>query len=202
MRITSMGPMYRRFLSTTFLTVIVPVAAGAQAPVILLGGGGVVSGQVPQNLSDGGLGYNVLAGVSLPVLVLPVALRIDAQYDQQAAPVSVNRLQVYSATANLVYGVHVAMLQPYVIGGIGYYHVLSRYLGTYSCPPGPASGCGQPEVQATTNGFGLNGGFGVKAGLGRVGFFGEWRYHDIFAPAGNSPYGHTTYAPFTIGMTF
>jgi hypothetical protein len=141
--------------------------------------------------------------VNLPLPVLPLALRIDAQFDQQAAPVSVNRMQVYSATANAVYGMHLLFLQPYLIGGIGYYHVLSRYLGSEGLCPGGACGSGSPpEVQTTSNGFGLNGGAGVKMGLGRVGFFGEWRYHDIFAPAGNSPYGHTTYAPFTIGVMF
>jgi hypothetical protein len=184
------------------LAAVLPVAAAAQAPVILLGGGGVISGQVPDNLTNGGLGYNVLAGVSLPVPVLPLAFRIDAQFDQQAAPVSVNRMQVYSATGNAVYSTHLFFLQPYIIGGIGYYHILSRYLSECgTCGNGVGSGS-PPEVQATSNGWGLNGGLGVKTGVGRVGFFGEWRYHDIFAPAGNSPYGHTTYAPFTIGVTF
>ncbi len=156
------------------LTMVLPLVAGAQAPTILLGGGGVVAGQVPDNLTNGGLNYNLLVGVSLPLPVLPLALRIDGQFDQQAAPVSVNRLQVYSATANAVYSMHVLFLQPYLIGGIGYYHILSRYLGTYAPPASP------PEVQATSNGFGVNGGFGVRMGLGRLGFFGEWRYHDIF----------------------
>ena len=111
------------------LTMVLPLVAGAQAPTILLGGGGVVAGQVPDNLTNGGLNYNLLVGVSLPLPVLPLALRIDGQFDQQAAPVSVNRLQVYSATANAVYSMHVLFLQPYLIGGIGYYHILSRYLG-------------------------------------------------------------------------
>jgi hypothetical protein len=183
--------------SAALLIMALPLTAGAQA-MLLLGGGGVVAGQIPNDITNGGLSYNVLAGVSLPVPVLPLALRIDAQFDQQAAPVSVNRLQVYSATVNAVYGMHVLVFQPYVIGGIGYYHILSRYLG--AAPP--QSGFTSYEVQETSNGFGLNGGFGVRMGLGRLGFFGEWRYHDIFAPAANSPYGHTTYAPFTIGVTF
>jgi opacity protein-like surface antigen len=185
-------------LGAVLLTVVLPIVAMAQAPVVLFGGGGMVSGQVPNNLTNGGLGYNVLAGVSLPLPVLPLNIRIDGQFDQQAAPISVNRLQVYSATANAVYSMHLLMVQPYVIGGVGYYHILSRYLAQ----PAPESGSGAFEVTETSNGFGLNGGFGVKLGLGRVGFFGEWRYHDVFAPAGNSPYGHTTYAPFTLGVAF
>ncbi len=179
------------------LAMMLPLVAGAQA-TILFGGGGVVGGNVPNDLTNGGLNYNLLAGVSVPLPALPLALRIDGQYDQQTAPASVNRLQVYSATANAVYTMHLFFLQPYVIGGFGYYHMLSRYV---TAPP-PGQGTASYEVQTTSNGFGVNGGFGAKLGLGRVGFFGEWRYHDIFAPAGNSSYGHTTYAPFTVGVTF
>ena len=178
------------------LTMCLPIMAGAQVSWSL-GGGGSLASKVPDGLSSGGLGYNVLAAAAVPLPVLPLAIRIDAQFDQQTAPQSPNRLQVYSATANVVYGVHLLMVEPYVIGGMGYYHMLSRYASTYQ-----TSSYGPPEVQVTTNGFGVDAGFGVKAGLGRFAVFGEWRYNQVFASAANSNYGVTSYAPFTIGVTF
>jgi opacity protein-like surface antigen len=176
------------------LMAAMPTAAGAQL-TWLLGGGGSYASDVPSGVQNIGMGYNVLAGVSAPIPLLPLAIRVDVQYDQQAQPQSINRLQVYSATANVQYGLlHLAVFEPYVIGGLGYYHILSRYGG---CP-----GFCSAEVQPSSNGFGLNAGFGVKAAIGRVGLFGEWRYHDVFAPASDSPFGNGSYAPFTIGVTF
>ncbi len=177
------------------LTMLLPVAAGAQVSW-MLGGGGSLASKLPDGLASGGLGYNILAGASVPALVLPVAIRVDAMFDEQTAPQSPNRLQVYSATVNLMYGVHFLMVEPYIIGGVGYYHMLSRYLDLDVSPTS------SPEVQVTTNGFGLNAGFGLKAGLGRIAIFGEWRYNQIFATVPNSQYGVTSYAPFTIGVTF
>jgi hypothetical protein len=177
------------------VAVVMPAVAGAQVSW-LLGGGGSLASKVPDGLSNAGLGYNVLAAASVPLQVLPLALRIDVQYDQQAEPQSVNRMQVYSATANLQYVVfHLALFEPYVIGGGGYYHILNRYL---SEPSGPSP----YEVQVTSNGFGINAGFGVRAGVGRFALFGEWRYHEVFATQPNSPYSSTSYAPFTIGVSF
>ena len=168
------------------LTMVLPALAGAQVSWSV-GGGGSLASKVPDGLSSGGLGYNVLAAASVPLPVLPLAIRIDAQYVEQTTPQSPNRLQVYSATANAVYGMHFLMFQPYVIGGVGYYHMLSRYLDLDVAPTSP------PEVQVTTNGFGVNAGFGVKAPLGgRIALFGEWRYNQIFATAANSSYGVTS----------
>ena len=172
-----------------------PGVAGAQLGLIL-GGGGTFRGAVSSGLSYTGLGYNVLAGVKLQTPVLPIAVRFDGQYDQFSSPLSVYQSRIYSLTANAEYEVPTPFVRPYLVAGGGYYHITARYFDPTARPGAPN------EIDAPTNGAGVNGGLGIRSGLGGIGLFGEWRYHYIFAGGARNPAGHTSYAPFTFGVMF
>jgi hypothetical protein len=196
---TAMG--LQRMVRSTILTVIgavsalVPATGNAQIG-LLLGAGGTFRGNVPSGVSYSGLGYNVLAGLVLRAPVLPIALRFEGQYDQFSSPLSVYQDRIYSATVNAEYTLPTPLVHPYLVGGGGYYHITARYFNPSSAPGSPS------EIDAPTTGVGLNGGIGLRSGFGGVGFFGEWRYHYIFAGGARNPSGHTSYAPFTVGVTF
>jgi hypothetical protein len=175
----------------------VPTATHAQSPQVglLIGGGGTFRGTVSSGLWYSGLGYNVLAGLVLQPLVLPFALRVEGQYNEFSSPLSVYQDRIYSATVNGEYALPTPYVRPYLVGGVGYYHLTAQYFNPSSAPGAP------DEIETPANGVGLNGGIGARSGFGGVGFFAEWRYHYIFAGGANNPGGHTSYAPFTFGVT-
>jgi hypothetical protein len=176
---------------------LVPGLARAQLGVIM-GGGGTIREDVSSNLSYNGLGYNVLAGFTFTAPFLPVSIRLDGMYNQFSSPLSVHQAQIYSATVNAQYSIPfpLPIIHPYLVGGGGYYHLTSRYFNPAS-GPAPASWAWAPF-----QGFGVNGGAGLRTGYGRMGFFGEWRYDYVFAGGPHNPANHTTYAPFTFGVMF
>jgi hypothetical protein len=163
---------------------------------LLLGGGGTVPGSVSSGTFYSGLGYNVLAGLVLRLPILPVALRFEGQYNQFSSPLSVYQDRIYSATVNAEYSIPLPIVRPYIVGGGGYYHINAQYFNPNAAPGSP------DEITTPTTGVGLNGGVGARSGIGGIGVFAEWRYHYIFAGGGNNPTGHTSYAPFTFGVTF
>ena len=172
----------------------VPSVASAQLG-LLLGAGGVVRGDVSSGFRYNGLGYNVLAGLVLDAPILPIALRFEGQYTQFSAPLSVWQDRIYSATVNGVYTLPTPLIRPYLVGGGGYYHITARYFNPTASPGSPN------EIDAPATGIGLNGGLGVRTGFAGMGLFAEWRYHYIFAGGAQNPAGHTSYAPFTVGIT-
>jgi hypothetical protein len=185
--------MTRRYVSRTLVGGLVAAiaAAGAFGPgacpaaaqaALLVGGGGVAGNQIPNAAHVGSLGYNALVGIGFDLPFIPLAFRVDGQFDQWASPAGLYRFRVLSGTANVVYFIPTAVLQPYVVAGTGYYHLIPRRNG----------------IDTPSNGLGVNAGVGVKAGLGALGVFGEWRYHYI----PNTGAGHTSYAPFTFGVSF
>jgi hypothetical protein len=169
----------------------------AQMPLevgLVVGAGGTFRGALPSGTYYNGLGYNILGGVKLSVPILPVSIRVDAQYASFSAPLSIYQDRVYSATANAMYTLSIPIVHPYLIGGFGYYHLTSA-------SPNPTAIAGGPdEINATINGTGLNGGAGIRSGVGGFGLFAEWRYHYIFAGGPENTSGHTSYAPFTFGL--
>ena len=186
----------RRVMCGLAIAGTVTLASTARAQLgLILGAGGTVRGVVSSSTSYAGLGYNVLAGLTLRAPLLPVALRIEGQYDQFSSPLSVYQDRIYSATVNGEYALPTPLVRPYLVGGAGYYHITARYFNPFAAP-------GQPdEIEAPASGIGLNGGLGARTGFGGMGFFVEWRYHYIFAGGARNPGGHTSYAPFTFGVT-
>lgn len=169
----------------------------AQMPVqvgLVLGAGGTFRGTLGSGTYYNGIGYNLLGGVKLSVPFLPVAIRVDAQYDEFAGPLTIYQDRVFSATANGMYTLAIPFVHPYLIGGFGYYHLSTAYPTPTTTPSGP------DEINANLNGTGVNGGAGLRSGVGGFGLFAEWRYHYLFLDNPQHPSGHISYAPFTIGL--
>jgi hypothetical protein len=163
---------------------------------LVLGAGGTFRGNLPNGTFYNGLGYNILAGLSFSMPILPISVRVEGMYNQFSTLLSVYQTRVYSATANGVYTFRVIpIIHPYLVGGGGYYHLNGQAFNAQAQPGDPT------EIQYVMNGAGINGGVGIRSGLGMFGFFAEWRYHYIFASPQNAPGGHTSFAPFTFGMT-
>ena len=179
------------------------VAAGqdiVQGPIglgLIIGGGGTFRGELPSNTFYNGLGYNVLAGLVLKPATLPASLRLEGMYNAFFSPLSVYETHVYSATANGQYNLHLTpFFHPYIIGGVGYYHLDAQEFNPNQAPGNPT------EITEPLNGVGLNGGAGIRSGGPGFGFFAEWRYHYVFAGGKLDPGGHTSFAPFTFGLVF
>jgi hypothetical protein len=162
---------------------------------LVLGAGGTFRGNLPNGTFYNGLGYNLVAGLSLAMPVLPVSVRIEGMYNSFSTPLSAYQDRVYSATANAVYTFAIPIIHPYLVGGGGYYHLTGQAFNPQATPGNPS------EIQYLMNGFGINGGLGIRSGFGMFGFFAEWRYHYVFSSVQQTPGGHTSFAPFTFGVT-
>jgi hypothetical protein len=163
---------------------------------LVLGAGGTFRGNLPNGSFYSGLGYNIVGGLSVAMPLLPVSIRIEGMYNSFSTLLSVYQTRVYSATANGVYTFPlIPIIHPYLVGGGGYYHMTGQGFNPQASPGNPT------EIQYLMNGFGVNGGLGIRSGFGMFGFFAEWRYHYVFASPQNTPGGHTSFAPFTFGMT-
>lgn len=163
---------------------------------LVLGAGGTFRGNLPNGSFYNGLGYNFVGGLSLAMPVLPISVRVEGMYNEFSTLLSVYQTRVYSATVNAQYtfGV-IPIVHPYIIGGGGYYHLTGQAFNAQAKPGDPT------EIQYLMNGAGINGGVGIRSGIGMFGLFAEWRYHYVFASPQSTPGGHTSFAPFTFGMT-
>lgn len=54
--------------------------------------------------------------------LLPVGGRIDGSYTQFSPKTGTGHDNLWSATANLVFKMRAPIVQPYIIGGVGYYY--------------------------------------------------------------------------------
>ncbi len=184
------------FTAAGMMPAIRPVYAQGIGQVgLVLGAGGTFRGNLPNGTLYNGLGYNIVGGLSLSMPVVPIAVRLEGMYNQFSTLVSVYQNRVYSASANAVYTFPIPIIHPYLIGGGGYYHLTGQAFNPQAQPGSPS------EIQYAMNGFGINGGLGLRSGFGMFGFFAEWRYHYIFSSLQQAPGGHTSFAPFTFGLT-
>jgi outer membrane protein with beta-barrel domain len=158
------------------VSALAPSTARGQVYLGLGGGASVPVSNLSNNHSSG---YNVLASLGAQIPTTPVGVRVDGMFDQLPGNPGIGNAQIWTANANLVVSlVPGGPVTPYLIGGPGYYngdyHVFTTSGGTLL-----ATG------NTHANNFGLNGGGGVRVGLGGIGLFAEVRYHYIFAGAHN-----------------
>jgi Outer membrane protein beta-barrel domain len=177
-------------LSAAVVAVIVSTFAPAAAQSqVYLGLGGGVTFPV-SNLSDNhGTGYNVLADLGVHIPTTPLGVRFDGMFNQIPGSQGVGSLQIWTANANLVVSLAHGPVVPYLIGGGGYYN---GSVHLFAGSDGVAT-----SGNTHANDFGLNGGGGVKVGLGPVGLFVEARYHYIFDGSHNYEM-----VPITAGVRF
>ena len=169
--------MKRRTVVCALFGTVVAVSSGqAQIPKPVLGAGGGVALPTGNLGNVDNAGYNVLVFGGLEGGLLPVGLRVDGSFVHLPVKFNTGHDNIWSATANAVFKLHVPLVQPYLIGGVGYYYSdISPGLG----------------MRASK--FGVNAGVGTTVHIPLLfSVFGEFRYHY----AGNL----VQYAPLTFGI--
>ena len=140
-----------------------------------------------------GLNTGVTAGaaVDLGGLMLPVGLRAEGSYSyfglKDDGLGDTGNVSDVSGRINAVFGIPSLIISPYLIGGIGLYHVMTSFTS-------PSAG----SFSDSNNKFGWNIGAGIDLPL--VGFAArlEARYHSVSMDTG----GNYTYVPITLGIRF
>ena len=128
-------------------------------------------------------GYNGTVAMAINLPIIPVGLRVDGAYNAFSAKAAGGaKLHVMSATGNVVWGLPMIGVSPYLIGGAG------LYMPTVTAP-GFAS--------TTENHFGWNAGAGIKLPLSVFNAFVEARYNRISATGGSMEF-----VPITFGIMF
>jgi hypothetical protein len=128
-------------------------------------------------------GYNGTVAMAINLPIIPVGLRVDGAYNAFGAKATGGaKYHVMSATGNLVWGLPMVGVSPYLIGGAGLYASTVQ-------PTGAAN--------VTSNNFGWNAGAGVKLPLSVFSAFVEARYNRIKANGGS-----LSFVPVTFGIMF
>src|SRR3989454_10759274 len=161
--------------------------AAAQAPSVRFGLGGGASIPVGDYNQADKIGWHGLGMVQFGLPALTVESRVDGLYghtthkDMSGAAVP-GSTKLYGGLANVVYSIGPkGMARPYVLGGIGVYHVKVDVPGT--------------TADETKFAFGVGGGGSVGAGPAR--FFVEGRFVSVRGSGGS-----TSFVPVTAGVTF
>jgi hypothetical protein len=146
-----------------------------------------IAGGATQPMSDlsntSKIGYNGTATLAINLPIIPVGLRIDGAYNQFSAKAAGGaKLHVISATGNVVWGLPIPVLSPYLIGGAGMYMPQATVAGVKS---------------STKQYLGYNAGAGVHLPLGGFKAFVEARYNR-FSVNGVA----TEFVPVTFGIMF
>lgn len=164
-------------------------------------------------------GFNISGAVNYRPVNSLVGYRVEGQYARfgsdmmpwvaPSGPISLaaadvagvlfearGRLSVLAVTGNVVVGIPTASsVQPYLIGGAGTYHTMTRIRGyPGGCPP-----CGESRLvlSETQTGLGLNGGAGLEFRTGAFRTYVEGRFHSVFTSGAN-----TNFIPISVGIWF
>jgi Outer membrane protein beta-barrel domain len=128
-------------------------------------------------------GYNGTVAMAINLPFIPLGLRVDGAYNSFSSKAAGGaKLNVMSATGNVVWGLPIPAFSPYLIGGAG------LYMPTVTAP-GLAS--------TTEHHFGWNAGAGVNLPLSVFKAFVEARYNRISANGGT-----LQFVPVTVGIMF
>jgi opacity protein-like surface antigen len=169
-----------------------PATARSQ---VYLGLGGGASFPISDLSNSFNTGYNILADLGAHIPLTPLGVRIDGMFNQLPGKPDLDgggsfNAQIWTANANLTASlIPGSPITPYLIAGMGYYN--TSYHISASGTTVIASG------STHDNDFGLNGGAGIKAGLGGIGLFAEARYHNIFTSG-----THIQMIPISAGVRF
>ena len=179
------------FSATALLALSLAAAAPAraQAHVGISAGATVPTGDFGKS-ADTGFNLNGLIDVSVPVS--PIGFRAEVGWNR--FNVRGNDADIINGTGNIVLTpASIFMVaKPYLIGGIGAYHVSQSNDTLTPIVLGNSSTDAQTRV-------GFNGGVGFKSTLGGLGAFLEARYVSITGKNGAT---NTTYVPVTFGIVF
>lgn len=120
-------------------------------------------------------GFILGGGLTLRAPLMPVALRVDGDFNRFTHETADEDVTVWALTANAQ--VAPALSPVYFIGGVGAYS--------------------SSAFDNSSTDFGLNGGVGLRIPLTTFNTFVEARFHSIFSEGGN-----TNYLPITFGIEF
>lgn len=183
-------------LSAAALAVSVSAFAPSMAhSQVYLGLGGGATFPISDLSNNFNTGYNILASLGAHIPASPFGVRVDGMFNQLPGKPEQNNgasfnSQIWTANANIVASlIPGAPVTPYLIAGLGYYN--TSYHINASGSTVFASG------SVHDNDFGLNGGAGVRVGLGGIGLFAEARYHNIFTSG-----THIQMIPISAGVRF
>jgi len=166
--LVAVGGTTKAQVGTILKPVQIGVALGAAIPISDLG-------------KSFNTGFNFTGTIGLNPAGLPVGFRIDAAYNQfgQKAAGSGNA-KIAGVSGNVVLSMPSAGMTPYLIGGLGYYHVSSSVSGSVA-----------------SNDFGFNAGAGLQIPLSGFTTFIEARYNRISETGGSA-----SFVPVTLGVLF
>ncbi len=154
--------------------------AAAQRARLSLGAGGVMPSGDYSSLDNAG--WQLMGAVEVGVPHSPLAVRVDLMYGltPHQGGLLTGSTTLSGSTANAVYrvGAPALPLRPYVLAGLGYYHV--------------DFGSGASESKPA-----FDAGTGLSLGFGPMHLFGEARWVSVLT-SGSS----TTFFPVTVGFTF
>jgi opacity protein-like surface antigen len=179
----------RLLLSAILLGVFSAAAVRAQGTSGLHFGvaGGVTLPQGDDDFLENGWHGQVLATWEPPVL--PLGLRVDGTYlrmdNNTDRTGEGGGVDVIAGTANVVLGFRLVVVKPYILGGVGYYHLDSSIRSV------------DGSSFEDTNRPGWNAGVGVSFSLGKVNLFVEGRYHTVDT-AGD----RFDFVPVSVGLVF
>jgi opacity protein-like surface antigen len=164
-------------------------AAQAQVPSVvpsvkpsLYAGLAVPTGDFKDGVNSG---YTVGGALDLTLPAMPLAWRGELSYTNFGlkSDVADGSVSDVSGRVNAVIPMHLIVATPYIIGGVGYYHVTTDVTNVGS---------------SSDNKFGYNVGVGVDLPLGTLGARIEARYHHVSMDGG----GAYSYIPITFGLRF
>lgn len=186
-----------------------PQAATAQslAPVRTTDFGLAAGVAFPQGDATEGLntGFTIAGSLGIRPVNMPVGFRLEALYTRLGADeVSFGdgsgsfsadgNVSFLGGTGNVVVTVPTASgIRPYLIGGLGLYHVSYNIDATLT---GGEGGGSFSDSESETK-FGLNGGAGLEFAMGALRPFVEARFHSVFTEEQNS-----NFVPITFGLKF
>jgi opacity protein-like surface antigen len=175
------------FLAITAIALVAaPRVSHAQLGVLKpfqlgVAGGGSLPMSDLSNSAKTGYNGTVALGINIPLI--PLGLRVDGAYNAFSAKAAGGaKLHVMSATGNVVWGLPMLGLSPYLIGGAG------LYMPTVTAPG---------QASSTENHFGWNAGAGVNLPLSVFKAFVEARYNRISANGSSMEF-----VPVTFGIMF
>ena len=171
--------MVRRTLFVTALCAfLLPAAAEAQLPRIMVGGG--LSTPMGDFSDAAAVGYHGRVGLQMGVPTFPLAGRLDGEYHAFGESDEGAKTKVLNGALSAVLSLQGVGISPYFLAGIGRYRV---DMETTLLDPDPV----------TETGF--HGGFGVNIGALGFGGFAEFRVVQI-----NTEGTKIRYFPISVGF--
>ena len=178
----------RRSIGRAAVAVAVTFVAGvtpARAQLSLAGGPTMAVGTLADAV---GMGYHAQGSFGLSAPLIPVALRVDAAWNQFPEENDTGGdFRLLSGTVNAVFSVPSIAITPYVIGGVG----------AYSARWSDDSAAGLATGGESSTEFGANAGVGVRLGLGGLSAFAEARFHHLFNDG-----DAIRFVPVSVGLRF